>query len=190
MSPLTAARARVRHSAVAASIAAATVACLVLLPAAPAWAHAQLVKMSPADGSTVQVAPTRIVLTFDENIQRIGDAVVVTGPDGSRVEAGAPTVLGATATEGLRPLVYRGRYTVTYRVVSDDGHPVTAALQFTLAAGRQLATPTPSFPAATISAGTVSAGSGHHLGWLVPVAALACLGAGVVVRLRVVRRNR
>jgi copper resistance protein C len=111
-------------------------AAAALLPSAPAWAHSQLIRMTPADGSTVQVAPTRIVLVFDESIQAIGDAVVVSGPDGARVDDGLPSILDATVTERLHPLVLRGHYLVSYRIVSADGHPVTRTLGFTLTTGQ------------------------------------------------------
>ncbi len=117
-----------------------------LVVAAPAWAHSQLVSMSPADGSTVAVAPTRVVLTFDENIQDIGDAVVVTGPDGTRMDDGAPLILDAEATEQLHPLVYRGHYSVSYRIVSADGHPVSRTLGFVLTVGKEWSSPVASTP--------------------------------------------
>ena len=111
--------------------------------AQPAWAHGQLATMSPADGSTVTAPPTQVQLTFDENIQDIGDAVVVTGPDGKRVDQGPPVIVDATATEALGPLTLRGHYTVSYRVVSADGHPVTRTLGFDLSIGAQAAPGTP-----------------------------------------------
>jgi copper resistance protein C len=125
---------------------------VVLGPASPAWAHSQLVSMSPADGSTVSVAPTQVVLTFNENIQDIGDAVVVTGPDGKRVDDGPPVILDADATERVHPLTFRGHYTVSYRVVSADGHPVTRTLGFDLSTGAQPPPPSPSTSPSTVTA--------------------------------------
>ena len=184
--PLTAGRARSRLLAAAPAVVTLAVGLVLGLPAT-AWAHAQLVSVTPADASTLTVAPTRVVLVFDENIQRIGDAVVVTGPDGRRVDDGAPGVFGATATERLRPLVYRGRYTVSYRVVSDDGHPVTATLGFTLATGRPL-------PAAAskTSAGPSAAPGSPRPGWQPALftAALAALVAGLALRLHQGRQSR
>jgi|GEM_PF-2873281 len=172
----------------AAAVTAAAVLLLSgvgVLAAVPAWAHAQLVAMTPADGSTVAVAPAQVVLLFDENIQPIGDAVVVTGPDGSRVDTGPVLVHDATATQRLRPLVDRGRYTVSYRVVSDDGHPVTRTLTFVLSTGLAVA----SSPAAAPAAEAAGAGGGH---WWVGAAALAAalLAAVGLLRARAVRRQR
>jgi methionine-rich copper-binding protein CopC len=90
--------------------------------------------MTPSNGSTVSSAPSQVVLTFDEAVEPVGDAVVVTAPSGAKVGSGAPVVDGAVVTQQLVPLTEQGRYTVVYRVVSDDGHPVTGSLGFTLAA--------------------------------------------------------
>lgn len=184
--PRTAGRARSRLLAAAPAVVTVAVGLVLGLPAT-AWAHAQLVSVTPADASTLTVAPSRVVLVFDEDIQRIGDAVVVTGPDGQRVDDGALTVSGATATERLKPLVYRGRYTVSYRVVSGDGHPVTATLGFTLATGRPLA----AAASAATPGPSAAPGSPRH-GWQPALAAgvLAALIAGLVLRLRGGRRSR
>lgn len=145
---------------------------LALAVASPAWAHAQLISMSPANGSTVTVAPARVVLTFDEAIQHVGDAIVVTAPDGTRVDHGPPEIQGPTASETLLPLTVAGHYTVSYRVVSDDGHPVTSILGFDFTAGgAAVSTPSPSVAA------TATEGSSGRL-WLgvtvVLAIALAC----------------
>ncbi len=108
---------------------------VVVLQPAPAWAHSQLVSTSPANGALVSGSPQQIVLTFDENVQDIGDVVIVTGPNGGRFDTGKPTVVDRTATQPLEPLPYRGHYSVTCRVVSADGHPLTGTLGFTLTAG-------------------------------------------------------
>lgn len=92
-----------------------------------ASAHTELVSVTPADRSTVASA-TRVTLTFSEALRK-PSVVVVTGPDGDRVDVG-PTMLDqATATVRVR-LSGRGRHTVAYRVVSADGHPVTGRTTF------------------------------------------------------------
>ena len=160
---------------------------VTLGPAAqPAWAHSQLVSMSPADGSTVAKPPTQVRLTFDENIQDIGDAVVVTGPDGQRVDQGPPVIVDATATEALAPLTLRGHYTVSYRAVSADGHPVTRTLGFDLSTGEPAAPP--AAPAAgTSPAPTQGSSVPKALG---PAAALLALGLLVIQALRSRARRR
>ena len=160
---------------------------VTLGPAAePAWAHSQLVSMSPADGSTVSTPPTQVLLTFDENIQDIGAAVVVTGPDGTRVDQGPPVIVDATATEALAPLILRGHYTVSYRVVSTDGHPMTQTLGFDLSTGQQAA------PPATPASGSPPAATPGSVrpAVLGVVAAFAALGLVVTLAVRSRARRR
>jgi methionine-rich copper-binding protein CopC len=148
--------------------------------------------MSPAVGSTVTVAPTEVVLTFDENVQDVGDAVLVTAPNGTRVDDGQPVISGATVTERLKPLLVAGRYSVTYRVVSDDGHPVTRTLAFTFT-GTPSAAPssTVSSPSDTPAAAPISSSSGTGGSAASRIAVLALLlVAGVVALLVVVVNQR
>jgi copper resistance protein C len=159
---------------------------VALLPSAPAWAHSQLIRMTPSDGSTVRVAPTRIVLLFDENIQAIGDAVVVSGPDGARVDDGLPSILDATVTERLHPLALRGHYLVSYRIVSADGHPVTSTLGFTLTAGQAPASPSAS---ASPSPGADGANGGPTWPALLAAVAAGLAAVWLGVRLLVWRRR-
>jgi methionine-rich copper-binding protein CopC len=114
-------------------LALVTTAWIVLGAAAPASGHANLVSASPADGSTVGVAPVKVVLRFDETI-RPPSAVIVTGRDGTRVDRGATTVLGNTASVEVA-VRDPGPYTVAYRVLSSDGHPVAAETTFVYRAG-------------------------------------------------------
>jgi hypothetical protein len=67
-------------------------------------------------------------LVFDENV-RTSAALVVTGPSGTRVEQGRVQVLDNTASVRVH-LMAAGRYTVAFRVVSADGHPVSAQTSF------------------------------------------------------------
>lgn len=139
---------------------------LVLTPTASA--HTELVSASPADGSTVPRSPSRVVLTFDEAVSDVGDAIVVTAPSGARVDDGPTQVQGARVSVGLQRLTEVGGYTVAFRVVSDDGHPVTDTLTFTFqpaSAGSSTtatATPTPTLatsPAADGASGGASSGA-------------------------------
>ena len=115
-------------------VGAALAVLAFVVAAVPAVAHTSLVGMTPGNGATVTTAPVQVVLMFDEAVEQLGDGVVVTAPSGANVGSGAPVVDGALVTQQLVALTEPGRYTVAYRVVSDDGHPVTGSLGFTLAA--------------------------------------------------------
>jgi methionine-rich copper-binding protein CopC len=95
-----------------------------------ASAHAELLGTTPGDGSVLSQAPTAVVLTFDEPVQPQGATIVVTAPGGSRVAAGAAVLAGNTVRSSVRSLPAAGTYTVAYRVVSDDGHPVEGLFSF------------------------------------------------------------
>jgi hypothetical protein len=60
--------------------------------------------------------------------------MTVVGPDGNLWSQGDTAVKGPTAGVGLRPLGPSGRYTVNYRVTSDDGHVVSGSWSFTVRA--------------------------------------------------------
>ncbi|MFB4197810.1 copper resistance CopC/CopD family protein [Streptomyces carpaticus] len=112
---------------------------LLLASAPPAAAHAQLLATDPANGALLPVAPPRITLTFSERITPVPDGVTVTGPDGpvdlpggdgapaGEVAPDAPERLAiALPADGLPD----GVYTVMWRVVSVDSHPIHGALVF------------------------------------------------------------
>lgn len=103
---------------------------LLALVAAPAYAHDELTSSSPADGATLAQPPSQIVLTFAEPPVELGAQVVVTGPDGL-VSSGTPRLDGDDVVQDVQPQAPAGRYTVKWRVTSDDGHPVSGTLTFT-----------------------------------------------------------
>ncbi|MEU8614154.1 copper resistance CopC family protein, partial [Actinoplanes sp. NPDC048791] len=90
----------------------------VLLPAAPASAHAALTTATPEPGSVVATAPGEITLTFTEGITPVPDRTQVLAPDGKRI-TGAVAAIGSTLRIQVRradqPL---GTYLVSYRIVS------------------------------------------------------------------------
>src|SRR5689334_2728391 len=109
---------------------------LGLLVAVPttAFAHDVLEQTNPADGTSITHVPEAVTLTFSEAPLPIGSQVVVTGPSGP-VSSGAPRVEDRVVTQALSPSAPGGDYTVSYRVTSDDGHPVTGTFSFHAAIG-------------------------------------------------------
>lgn len=112
---------------------------LGLLLAAPAAAHAELIGSSPRDGARLASAPHRVVLRFDEAvvIGKLG-SVRVTDTVGHQVEAGDPFNPGedeAHVAVLLRSGLGEGTYTAAYRLLSDDGHPVTGTIRFVVGNG-------------------------------------------------------
>jgi len=117
---------------------AVLLAALVLLMASrsSASAHASLVSSNPEDGSRIATAPPSIELTFSEDVDS-GD-IAVLAPDGTRVTTSKPRISGVEMTADLDPSDQRGRFTVAYRVVTPDGHPVAGQFTFTATEGRHV----------------------------------------------------
>ncbi len=106
------------------------------LLAAPAAAHATLDSSSPADGARLRTAPAAVTLRFDENVG-IG-YVHVTDQTGRRVEGGAPAHPGgdgAVVTVALRHGLHDASFTVSYRMVSADSHPIEGTVSFVVGDG-------------------------------------------------------
>lgn len=135
------------------AVAACAVAALGLA-AAPALAHDELLASDPADGAALDVAPAAIVLTFSSPVLEIGTGLQITAPDGTVMPLGPAVVDGPTVTQPLPEARPAGAYLVSWRAVSQDGHPVTGAFAFTAATGVAPAptgtttTPTPTPPPA------------------------------------------
>ncbi|MFI6033913.1 copper resistance CopC/CopD family protein [Streptomyces sp. NPDC051315] len=108
---------------------------VLLAGAGPASAHAALTGSDPAQGAVVDKAPTRVSLTFSEQVALGGDSLRVLDPKGNRVDTGKPSgVSGTTYAVGLHSGLPDGTYTVTYQVVSADSHPVAGAYTFSIGA--------------------------------------------------------
>lgn len=124
-------RADRRRTAVAVAGATLVAAVAAVLFAAPASAHDRLTGSTPEDGATVTTAPTEVELTFTDEVQDLGLTVLVKDPSGASVAAGKPAIDGDTVVQKLDPLTASGVYTVAYRVVSSDGHPIAGRFTFT-----------------------------------------------------------
>ncbi|WP_346115346.1 copper resistance CopC family protein, partial [Nonomuraea maheshkhaliensis] len=98
---------------------------------APAQAHNVLISSDPRDGSTLAASPERVTLVFDQAVRQGYAQVGVTGADGSSWADGSPEVAAERVTVKVRPLPGGGSYTVGYRILSADGHPVTGKISFT-----------------------------------------------------------
>lgn len=121
-------------------------ALLAVLPSTGAFGHAGLVSTNPEDGAVLDIAPDEVVLTFSEellsdlvevSVLDADDAPVVvtevpqTPPPGTDVKLPWPA--------DLPP----GEYSVAFRVVSADGHPVTGRITFSYANAREVVTESP-----------------------------------------------
>ena len=99
-----------------------------------ASAHTSLITQQPVGNSVIQELPPEISLTFDESLIVIGNAnrITVLDPMGNEISIGETKVLNNVVSRAITASEAAGKYSVTYRVVSEDGHVVSATYQFTL----------------------------------------------------------
>jgi methionine-rich copper-binding protein CopC len=167
----------------------------LLLGASPAFAHAEFESSDPADGASLATGPSTISVTFSDTMQQGFNELTVIGPDGTtHYENGEVLADGDTVSVGVNPLGPAGRYQIGYRVLSDDGHPVSGSVAFTLTApgpaAAQLASSAAAAPAPADAAPAPVAqqdtGSGGSPVWPWIVGAVL-VAAGVFVAMRLGR---
>ncbi|WP_162606255.1 copper resistance CopC family protein [Jiangella asiatica] len=116
-----------------AALAAAPAAGLTLVAAPPAAAHDVLVSSSPEEGAVVGTPLTAVELTFNNPVSTEFAQVTVLDAEEGEHQDGAPTVVGPTVTQAVHELP-DGDYTIAYRIVSSDGHPISGTISFSVAA--------------------------------------------------------
>jgi methionine-rich copper-binding protein CopC len=103
----------------------------LLALAAHAHAHPHLTASVPVDGSTGK-APEQVVLTFSQPASITAMTLQREGEEAHKV-APLPTAAAAQVTIPL-PKLARGKYTLSWRVVGEDGHVMSGDLHFTVVA--------------------------------------------------------
>lgn len=104
-----------------------------LLTGPAALAHDDVIDQIPAPGSQVEAGPLDIKLDFSNELLDLGSGaeIIVTSPDGSAVAASC-AVLDGTLASAKTDLDQAGTYTIAWRVVSSDGHPIEGSYEFEL----------------------------------------------------------
>jgi copper transport protein len=100
--------------------------------AATALGHATLLGSKPKAGQVLERSPRTVVLVFDEAIDPEFVRLQVEGADGRRVDRGEPYHPGGREERlavRLEPGL-KGSYAASYRVISEDGHPVVKRTAF------------------------------------------------------------
>lgn len=120
---------------IAKAFAALALAAATLLPSQAAFAHAELETSNPEANSVIGSAPSVVSLTFGEKLmvmegEEAANQVQVTDSSNSRVDNGDYQVTGEVLTVSLKPDLADDTYKVTYRVVSEDGHPIEGVYEF------------------------------------------------------------
>jgi methionine-rich copper-binding protein CopC len=176
----------------AAALAIVAAGLLTLVGVQPASAHSALTSSTPADGAVVTEPLQTVDLTFSEAPLAGLDAglrIQVTDAAGTDVATGDVTVSGTTMRRAVD--LDRGNYTVLWRYVSPDGHPIEGTLAFDYRAAAAVPTPsatgaptptasTAPTPSATATATGASEGAPSSSPGIAPGVWVA-LGAGTVL---------
>lgn len=178
---------------------AAVCALAMLLVAGPAAAHSRLESSDPADGASLATPPSKVTLTFNEQMQQGFATLTVIGPGDTAWQDGETQVSGDSVSIAVKPLGPAGKYQIGYRVVSDDGHPISGSVSFTLtapgpaaataptsAAAPSTAAPTAAAPSTTAAAAPAEDTGGTPV-WPWIVGGVVAVAAGVVLALRLGR---
>lgn len=100
-----------------------------------ALAHAHLKLEQPAADATISPAPKMLTLTFSEGIEPNFSAIKITGPDNATVKTGKLKLDPSNNTQVNLPIegaLGAGKYTVSWQVVSVDGHKTKGQYSFTV----------------------------------------------------------
>jgi copper resistance protein C len=111
--------------------AIATIFLGLISGATAALAHAELDHSVPAADSTVNAAPSEVVLSFSEDIEPKFSGAEVLDSKGAHVDD-ASNASGAAIHVKLKPLT-PGAYQVNWHALSDDTHKTKGSFKFTVA---------------------------------------------------------
>ena len=152
-------------------------AALITLLFAPAAQANTLVATSPIAGSTLKAGPSAITITTEFPLIEEGNEIVVTDPNGKRVDTGILTVLGTDAVAEMKPLETSGLYKVSYLLLAEADIPLEGSFTFTYSAV-VLSTPSASaIPQPSVSATAEPVGSNFGTNLFV----ISLLGLSILV---------
>lgn len=148
--------------------------------ATAASAHDSLISSSPAEGDSVSTL-SEVRLDFSANLLGAdgGNIVIVVGPDGRRYESDCAALAGPTLTLPVA-LGAPGEYSVEWRAVSSDGHPVSGVIPFTYT-GTSVSAGAETSPCASASGVADAAAEPESTGGVSGLTLGLLLGGGVVV---------
>ncbi|MBT8160580.1 MULTISPECIES: copper resistance protein CopC [Arthrobacter] len=128
----------------------------VLISAAPALAHDVAESTSPANGSTVDSVPDSVSITFNNRPLLLGSQIQVKDSTGQNWADGSVEIVDTVVSQKLKPGAPAGPFTVVWRVVSSDSHPIEGSFSFTAKTG---STTSAGSSGAVPTAGTLAPGS-------------------------------
>jgi methionine-rich copper-binding protein CopC len=121
-------------------IFAAALSVFLLCSATPmAEAHSTLISSLPKNGAVLKALPREVTLRFNEELLVIAgkqpNTLRIASPTGESIVAGLVKVDGNSVSISVNSEQAKkiaGRYKVSYRVVSADGHVISGQYYFTI----------------------------------------------------------
>ncbi|AMB60592.1 hypothetical protein AWU67_15410 [Microterricola viridarii] len=98
----------------------------------PAYAHDQLLSSSPGTDERLTTAPTEVTVEFTDEIMDLGTVLLLSDAAGTTWELDEPALDGARVVASVAATLPDGGYTLAWRVVSADGHPISGVIPFTV----------------------------------------------------------
>jgi copper transport protein len=101
-----------------------------VLGASPAAAHATVSRSEPADQARLTAPPSSVTVWFSEAVSPSVGGMTVINQAGAEVQSGVHQPSGDSLMAMLPADLPHGTYVATYRIISEDGHPITGSLVF------------------------------------------------------------
>lgn len=171
------------------------VSIMLLLSPIAAYAHTGLQSSSPAKGETVDKPLNEIRMEFNTDIEPLSTFEIKNDKNESFKLSGIDAAKN-TMSGRLDTALPNGEYTVTWKIIGRDGHPVENKFSFTVKLAQQ---DTPKAPETSNTGGetkkqpeaapvpAVSSNDGSNT-WIVVTALVAA--AVLIVLIRVLRRKK
>jgi methionine-rich copper-binding protein CopC len=100
------------------------------------FAHAEVAKTYPVKNAILSQSPKSVWMEFGESLLTLDEKKInqltVSDSRGKRVDKSPTIISGVRATTKISGILKKGKYVVTYRVVSEDGHPVKGSYSFSV----------------------------------------------------------
>lgn len=171
-------------------------ALLVLGISSPASAHDSLVSSSPAAGERRATAPTEVELVFSDEVLPVGAAVLVVDAAGTDWVSGDLAIDRNTVTVPLSSGMPEAGYQVRWRVVSGDGHPISAIIPFAIGDAEPLTAtaPEPADPTSSADADAAPSEAPSEASQMWTTVAIGAAGAvaavGIYAAVLTIHRRR
>jgi methionine-rich copper-binding protein CopC len=171
-----------------------TLASLLAFSPQSAQAHDELISSNPATGATIEALPSAVELKLTNPPSGVGATIIVTDNTRTNWSDGPVSITNNIVTQPLRTGAPAGDYSVQWRVVSADSHPIEGTFPFTTTG---TGTGTQSTPDAgpessaeeeeTVTASATDESLGSPIIVILAVVVLGLLGIGALIV--VTRRN-